>query len=338
MSTVKSSPKTIVLFRRNDLDAFYAAFTYWFLFGKDSIRPSDTIVYDGPTINFKSVDPFEILAISNFQRPAGIMENIPYIGTGENIVSIGTNISNVPLNCKLFSYENDDTFCPAGTIENEDPSMIRTYNYRKNATLTELMFESLVDAGHITTDDKNFKILNQFFRWQEGDGQGFKLHPGVGSRVMAYFPRLQVEDFPELAKYLEDPIDFMDKKRLTPEVALRSYIERQAAHVLDHGFISPTYLAKTNIELAMFNSDLVNSPLRNELFEAQDRAEAGLIYHFEGSKVRAFYRSSNQGENALEVFPPERLKIGTRMDAEWLISHQDLVSLLMDIKPSRVVK
>jgi hypothetical protein len=313
--------KTVVLFRSNNLDAFYAAFIYWWLFGKYATSSSplgavDLANLDKPRIIFREVDVFE--------------DPSRYFTKGDTVISIGLNMEHTSAFNQFFSYENDATFSPMISAEG------CTYYYDQKAKLTELMLKSLVEAGHVQETDKNFTIMNQFFRFYDGRGNGFELHSDVASNVLAYFPHLVVEDFSELNKLIEDPIGFMRsvKRQRTPEAAVADYIYRRAGEAESAAKTIPVLYPDKTVLVTMINTDLVASPGAKMLFAAGAgqgaiSGPAVLLYQFTENGVRVKYYSSPQCEDALQIFPSDgRKRVGNSMEAEWNVSERDLFSLM----------
>ena len=330
--SVSKSGKSIVLFRKNNLDAFYAAFIYWWLFGKDSVRPTDTIVAGPAMIRFQAVDVFENRKPNKINyNQLWTADDKPYIGNGDTVLSIGLNIDHYAAASAFFSYENDATFHPEESIENCQ------YYYDQSRALTDLMLESLIEAKHLSTTDKNFQVLNQFFQFysnKKNNSVGFYMDSDIAERVVTYFPQLRVEDFKAMSELIEDPIKFMENRnKKTPEVAVREHVRQEAESALQNAMMAPAYQAQTGIPLRLINTQLSSMDTLGA-YSAQDREEAILVYRFVTEGVRARYYSSIKKENALAVFPIDRPKIGNSQVAEWLISVEDFYSLHLMAKES----
>ena len=332
--SVNKSGRTLVLFRKNNLDAFVAAFIYWWLFGKDSVRPTDTIIADAPKINFKTVDVFENVHQRDFTFKPWSPKIQGYIGTGDTLLSVGINLAHVPAASMFFSYENDTTFERTYhenehivPIDGEMPEGCQ-YFYDPRKKLTELMLESLIAAKHLTTSDKNFIVLNQFFQFVDGKSEGFKIHDAVAEKLLTYFPLLRVEDFKELSVAITDPLSFMEgRRKRTPEDAVRENERRRLHQAFDLASKAEAYERQTGIELYLVNSDQALS----ELGPLYLKDNAAFIYRMVPNGVRGHYFSSSQGENALRVFPEGRPVIGNERQAEWFITLPDFYSLIQDL-------
>ena len=314
--------KTIVLFRRNNLDAFYAAFTYWRLFGKHSRRPSDVIDANVPTISFRPLDVFE--------------DPKPYIGLGNTVLSIGMNMDVPNAFTKFFSYENDATFTPAGP--NEETC---TYYYNQDKKLTELMLMSLEEAGHIDHNHVDLKKLNQFFNFYQGKGHGLEINTKIAEQILSMFPHLEVADFPTLDKLIEDPIKFMQERSAkTPEAALRDYIHRRAAEADEQSTLVQVPFDDRDliVQMRMINTDLVHQPVAEYVFNNVHAGnllrvgEATLLYQFVADGfARVKYFSSALGENALNIFPEGGQRVGNQYQAEYVVNARDLFTLMFGV-------
>lgn len=334
MSSIFRTGRTVVVFRQNNLDAFIAAFVYWWLFGKDSIRPSDTLHFEAPKIEFRAVDPLDM----SFHEQHAPAEEVPkigkldFIGRGDVVISIGTHLGAVPAASSFFSYENDESFTPFQSLDGY------VSYYERDWTLTRLMLSSLIDAGHLSRTDRTFMALNQFFRFYGGqDEAGFGFDPKVSERILMHFPNLAVEDFLELNKLISDPLAFLDDKRqITPEAALAQRTVAQAVEAYERGTVievpSLYYpngdVLSESVPLRLINSELVNHPAAQELFAPQRPTEAVCVYHTSAAGVRLKWLSSERyGEDALNIFPSDRPHIGSAHAADWLVTTRDLSSL-----------
>jgi hypothetical protein len=287
---------------------------------------------ESPRITFKAVDIFEgTKPIETSFKPWSPDAKVgAYIGSGDTVMSIGINLHTALAASQFFSYENDTTF--QKTLDNNvgsiDPHYLPEgcqYFYDTNKMLTELLLESLIDAGHLRRTDKNFQLLEQFFQFFDNKTGKFRFDETVGDRILMYFPQLRVEDFKELSQAMADPLSFAEKRRkVTPEEALQKFISDQYTKSYEMGQEALAYEQQTGIRLRLINSDeaLSAKPL---LFK--DITEAVFVYRMVPDGVRGHYYSSDRGENALDIFPSERPKIGNPHHAEWLITTQDFFSL-----------
>ena len=310
------------MFRSNNLDAFYAAFAYWRFFGRDSRRKSDTLTANTPSIEFRAVDVFE--------------DPKQYFTSGQTVLSIGLNMDIMNAHTRFFSYENDATFTPGGP--NEETC---TYHYDRSKKLTQLMLESLEEAGHIDHNHVELKKLNQFFNFYQGKGHGLEIDTKIAEQVLSMFPHLEVEDFPVLDKLVEDPIKFLQERSAkTPEAALRDYIHRRAAEADEQSTLVqvPFDDRDLNVQMRMINTDLVHQPVAEYVFEnihagnPLRAGEATLLYQFVADGyARVKYFSSALGENALNIFPEGGQRVGNQYQAEYVVNARDLFTLMFGV-------
>lgn len=256
---MKQTKKRIVAYRAGNLDAFVAAFIYWKLF-KSEIQQE-----------YIAIDPFD----GNF------VNYLNKRGTPEFLISIGSNIvggtdtpneqgfyetNGVSSFTRFFSYEVNKDYPDVESFEN--------WHFVKDTTvsLTTLMLRSLEQDGWMSTTDASFKIMHQFFQFNQSD-----LSPcckDAAAIISLVCPNLLPEDFRTIDAMLFDPAAYFRRtsKRSLMDVLSENndvQFERalRTAHTRDVG----------GSQVCLINSHLYAHPQASERF----RHSSGVVFVFE---------------------------------------------------------